>query len=84
MRSIDVIVRELCTAIVEGRSQRAIVEQAESGKKADGGGGPGTPRRSRRAMFPKDASPASEPSVGDDTEAATAAANVGSADDTPS
>src|SRR5690606_22444417 len=50
MRSIDVVIRELCAAIAEGKNQRvAAVEQpAAEGEAARQ---PGAPRRSRRAMF---------------------------------
>lgn len=53
MRSIDVVIRELCLAIVEGRDQRSAVEPVAPG----GGGGGDTdnqPRRSRRAQFRAD------------------------------
>ena len=46
MRSIDVIVRELCKAIADGKQMR--VESSES---RDGGGSEEGPRRSKRAQF---------------------------------
>ena len=69
MRSIDVIVRELCAAVVEGRNQRVVVQEAadrarggEAGEAPPGAGVSGTPagtapqppRRSRRAQFTAD------------------------------
>lgn len=53
MRSIDVIIRELCLAIAEGKQQRAA---SPAGR--EGGAGPagqqGEARRSRRAQFRSD------------------------------
>ncbi len=49
MRSIDVIVRELCKAISDGKTSR--VETSE-GRDERGGKDSGAPRRSRRAQFP--------------------------------
>ncbi len=54
MRSIDVIIRELCAAVVEGKNQRVVAQQSEEEGRAAGEGGPTAPRRSRRAMFPRD------------------------------
>ncbi len=68
MRSIDVIVRELCAAVVEGKNQRVVVSRDDAGAKAAGGrpgegrsgeSGEGGPRRSRRARYrADDAAPA--------------------------
>lgn len=49
MRSIDVIIRELCMAINEGRQLRNVAKETA----ADGGASEG-PRRSRRAQFRAD------------------------------
>ncbi|MFG0260456.1 MAG: 30S ribosomal protein S2 [Phycisphaerales bacterium JB041] len=63
MRSIDVIVRELCLAIAEGKQQR----QGATGEAGDAAGESGEPkRRSTRAQFRADDStdggePSSEP-----------------------
>lgn len=60
MRSIDVMVRELCLAIAEGKTAREAAKAAASagGPDAAGGaggaGGAGDPRRSRRAQFRAD------------------------------
>lgn len=56
MRSIDVIIRELCAAVVEGKNQRVVAQQAEDETRAAPaeGAAAATPRRSRRAMFLKD------------------------------
>ncbi len=54
MRSIDVVVRELCLAVAEGRQAR---EQAKQGGPNTGDSGepaPDQPRRSRRAQFRAD------------------------------
>ena len=48
MRSIDVIVRELCLAVVEGKQQRAGTPAGREGQAA---AGPVEPRRSKRAQF---------------------------------
>lgn len=44
MRSIDVVIRELCEAVVEGKSQRLVAVREESG---EGGGRESRPRRDR-------------------------------------
>lgn len=56
MRSIDVIIRELCAAVVEGKNQRVVAQQAEDETRSAPaeGAAAATPRRSRRAMFLKD------------------------------
>ncbi len=52
MRSIDVVVRELCLAVNEGRQQRETIrEQAGAGGEAAASSGP---RRSRRSQFRAD------------------------------
>ncbi|GJQ28527.1 MAG: 30S ribosomal protein S2 [Phycisphaerae bacterium] len=53
MRSIDVVVRELCLAIVEGREQRAAVSPAAGAGDAGADQAP-QPRRSRRSQFRAD------------------------------
>jgi small subunit ribosomal protein S2 len=65
MRSIDVVVRELCLAVADGRALRDQVQAAEkAGPGGDKGaeGGQQQPRRSRRAQFRSDepAQPADE------------------------
>ncbi len=52
MRSIDVIMRELCLAIAEGKQMR--VAKSEGDQAAAGGGAGGDPRRSRRAQYRSD------------------------------
>jgi small subunit ribosomal protein S2 len=61
MRSIDVVVRELCLAIAEGKQQRDLTQQASgapaTGADAAASGAPGDanqPRRSRRSQFKAD------------------------------
>ncbi len=58
MRSIDLIIRELCAAVVEGRNQRmTAVAEEKAGASADDKSGAATaggPRRSRRAQFKAD------------------------------
>ncbi|MDX2133029.1 MAG: 30S ribosomal protein S2 [Planctomycetota bacterium] len=52
MRSIDVVIRELCLAIAEGREQRnAATAAQEAGANAAPDQGTQQPRRSRRAQF---------------------------------
>jgi small subunit ribosomal protein S2 len=77
MRSIDVIVREMCAAVIEGKSQRVIVsrdrdggvggastggDRARDDAEAGGGAPSAAPRRSRRARYRADDS--SAPSAG--------------------
>jgi small subunit ribosomal protein S2 len=52
MRSIDVVVRELCLAVAEGRQQRQMTQQASPAAAPDAQGE--QPRRSRRAQFRAD------------------------------
>jgi small subunit ribosomal protein S2 len=63
MRSIDVVVRELCLAIAEGKQARAEAKAAETAHAAPGGADQGGPRRSRRAQFRADDSGAEAPAV---------------------
>jgi small subunit ribosomal protein S2 len=62
MRSIDVIIRELCLACAEGRQMRQEAKAGESAQAQGGIGEPGgdQPRRSRRSQFKRD-----EPSAGE-------------------
>jgi small subunit ribosomal protein S2 len=73
MRSIDVVVRELCRAISEGKQQRTTVDKTVD----DDQGGETTPerRRSRRAQFRADDAGGS-----DDADGATASASTRPAD----
>ncbi|MCC6230092.1 MAG: 30S ribosomal protein S2 [Phycisphaerales bacterium] len=52
MRSIDVVIRELCLAAAEGKQQRqgGVEAEADAGQGGEAGG----PRRSRRAQFRRD------------------------------
>lgn len=52
MRSIDVVIRELCLAAAEGKQQRQGGGEIET--EAGQGGDAGGPRRSRRAQFRRD------------------------------
>lgn len=75
MRSIDVIMRELCLAVAEGKQQRqgsVAGREGESGARAADSG----PRRSRRAQFRSDepGAPASDEGAEPGAPAATAAA----------
>ena len=65
MRSIDVVIRELCAAIKEGKTQRAT----EDGKPGDGGDSGTGRRRSSRSQFRADGRSASADAPR--TEAAT-------------
>jgi len=70
MRSIDVIVRELCKSIAEGKQGRSLSEAAS--KEGDGDGDSQPRRRSKRAQYAADApAPAAEPE-GDAGSTATA------------
>ncbi len=59
MRAIDVVVRELCMAVSEGKQAREL-RQASQG--AEGGSGEAAQRRSRRAQFRRDGSEDERPS----------------------
>ena len=63
MRSIDVVIRELCLAIAEGRQQRQGTQPGV--ETAAGAPAAEQPRRSRRAQFRADDSSVAEP-AGDD------------------
>ena len=58
MRSIDVVVRELCAAVVDGKNQRVVVSREEEPAKRDRGDARApagsAPRRSRRARYRAD------------------------------
>lgn len=56
MRSIDVVVRELCAAAAEGKSRRAMANAAET--EGDDTGAPAPRRRSNRSQFRADDSSA--------------------------
>jgi small subunit ribosomal protein S2 len=82
MRSIDLIVRELCAAVAEGKQQRAEKaaesrDDGEGGENARPGDARQPVRRSRRAQFrPDDAGAAP---VGDDAGEPASAAAAGEA-----
>ncbi len=72
MRSIDVVIRELCAAILDGKTQRVTKtgdrEEADKDAKGD------QPRRSRRAQFRQDDDTApADTTGGDDDKNAVAA-----------
>ena len=73
MRSIDVIIRELCKAVSDGKEKRDV-SKAAADAESEGGEGASTPRRSSRARFRADDSSASaEPDVSDrETQPASA------------
>jgi len=63
MRAIDVVVRELCAAVAEGKQQRVTrTGDREGADGADAGG----PRRSRRSQFRSDEAPPADdmPEIG--------------------
>ena len=74
MRSIDVMVRELCKAIAEGKQQR-IGSTTDAGQDAGDQGGGDRPRRSRRAQFrADDATDSGAADTGEPSDAAKAPA----------
>ena len=73
MRSIDVIIRELCKAVAEGKQQRTGGDEAGQNGGAESGGEQ-RPRRSRRAQFRAD--DASDAGAGESGDAARAAAGA--------
>ncbi|MFO0831607.1 MAG: 30S ribosomal protein S2 [Phycisphaerales bacterium] len=68
MRSIDVVIRELCLAVAEGKTSREQAKAAEKDKAPAGDGGmagdTGQPRRSRRSQFKADDAAAAAPTAG--------------------
>ncbi|MBX3364753.1 MAG: 30S ribosomal protein S2 [Phycisphaeraceae bacterium] len=70
MRSIDVIIRELCKAVADGKQNRELKEHADSAGQPSAEG----PRRSRRAQFRAD--DAGTPSEGDEARPAASAERV--------
>jgi small subunit ribosomal protein S2 len=54
MRSIDVVIRELCLAVAEGRTARELAKQGGPNTGDSGEPAPDQPRRSRRAQFRAD------------------------------
>lgn len=75
MRAIDVILRELCAAVSEGKQQRQMAgdrEGAEGQGQADRAEGEQPRRRSRRSQFRADGAPSEGADA--DSEGATAAA----------
>ncbi|MGE4198976.1 MAG: 30S ribosomal protein S2, partial [Phycisphaerales bacterium] len=65
MRSIDVVIRELCMAVSEGRQQRAAAKEAADAVPAGGDAGQGGARRSRRSQFRADDASASAATSGE-------------------
>ncbi|MSR19167.1 MAG: 30S ribosomal protein S2 [Phycisphaerales bacterium] len=79
MRSIDIVVRELCAAVNEGKTQRqtSAAESAVAAVMGDSGsaeGGDRTPKRSSRSRFRGEASSGEGTSASPDTAATTAPA----------
>lgn len=72
MRSIDVVVRELCAAVAEGKSLRTARPEADPGEPREGGRDGDRPRRSRRTQYRADdgGAPAAAPEA--ERSAATA------------
>jgi len=69
MRSIDVIVRELCKAIADGKQNRTV-----STKDKEEGSSDGAQKRSRRAQYSATEAPAAPAAVNDAAPAAPASA----------
>lgn len=75
MRSIDVVIRELCKAIAEGKQQRTG-STSDAGQDAGGEQAGDRPRRSRRAQFRADDASGEGDSGGEGSEAAKAPAGA--------
>ncbi|HYE61432.1 MAG TPA: 30S ribosomal protein S2 [Phycisphaerales bacterium] len=71
MRSIDVVIRELCLAVAEGRQQRELAQQGGGSSTAPTEAASDQPRRSRRAQFRSD--------EGGEAQGGTRAQSVGAA-----
>jgi len=65
MRSIDVVVRELCIAVAEGRQNRELSREQTGRPTNEGDAGQNGPRRSRRTQFRAD--DAGAPTAGGET-----------------
>ena len=83
MRSIDVVVRELCNAAREGREKAALAAAAEKDGEGDGGDSPSPRRRSSRSQFRANdptpeapAEPAAETPAPADTSVSTEASGT--------
>jgi small subunit ribosomal protein S2 len=69
MRSIDVVVRELCLAIHEAQQQRSLTQPAAQtapaaqGQQTAGSAGDGGARRSRRSQYRSDGSGEPQPAA---------------------
>ncbi len=62
MRSIDVVIRELCLAVNDGKQARGVAKEGGPNEGSPTSGGPGErgadrPRRSSRARFRSDDAP---------------------------
>ena len=71
MRSIDVIVRELCLAIADGKQSRGG-PAADTATESEAGEGGKTPRRSSRSQFKADDAAPAEPAAEGEPAAANA------------
>jgi small subunit ribosomal protein S2 len=85
MRSIDVVIREICAAITEGKSTRTAAAEGADDQSAGGGGDKRQRRRSQRSQFAADSdtAPPSTSAPGSDAgrsegDAAVSAAVTGS------
>ena len=74
MRSSDVVVRELCLAVAEGKQQRSASPTGREGSQAPGQAE--GPRRSRRAQFRSDDAGSGEPGAEPEPAAAAGAAKA--------
>ncbi|MEM8835913.1 MAG: 30S ribosomal protein S2 [Planctomycetota bacterium] len=76
MRSIDVVVRELCAAVADGKQQRVTESGSRDGAETRPGDAPSGRRRSSRAAFRADEeTPASDADAPSDAEPATTTQN---------
>src|SRR3954467_14443018 len=75
MRSIDVVIREFCLAVADGRQQRETARQTQAAGGDASEPTPEQPRRSRRAQFRSDDAAAAEekPQAGPRSESVAAA-----------
>jgi small subunit ribosomal protein S2 len=75
MRSIDVVIRELCLAVADGRQQRETARQTQAAGGDSSEPTPEQPRRSRRAQFRADDANSGDdkPPVGPRSESVAAA-----------
>jgi len=71
MRAIDVVISNLCAAVMEGKNSRRIAAEGNQDDSTADGNNPDRPRRSSRAQFRSDEAVAQQPEPADEAVAST-------------